>query len=503
MPRIVALEWDSQEARVIVARLPKVRSREPAVVLEHAFDVDLAPRDSGGAVTETPVASRIRAALDSRGIGRGDVLVAIGRGNIELRMLSLPPAPPEELPTLVRFQAQRQFSQVADDWPLDFLPMGEESSGSQRVLAAALPPQTMRQIIETCAAADLKVTRLTLRAAEAGWLLSRQRQLLERGVTLFIDPLADEADLTVVDGEQVAVMRTVKLPEKSSESSLAAALLGEARRTMAAAQNQLGGRQVEQIVLCGANEENEQLAARLGEVLALPVELFQPFAGFELAGDLKRRLPRHPGRYAPLLGMLQAEAESAHPIDFLHPRQPPARQNRKRQLAFAGAAAAILLLLLAGWTWTSLSALDAELRDLQQQRADNLPLVEKAEALRSQQAELDAWGASDIDWLAELREMSADFPPPEVAILAKLQWVAKEAGGEMLFEGGVAGPEVLTRMEAALRDERHPEVAARGGQLNSDNAPYELPFRASLKVEAADVEARLRQRMEAGEEDSP
>ena len=67
---------------------------------------------------------------------------------------------------------------------------------------------------------------------------------------LMVDLLADEADLTVLVNEQVALMRTVRL-SAADDDAQAKALLGEIRRTIAAAQNQLGGRRIEKVILCG------------------------------------------------------------------------------------------------------------------------------------------------------------------------------------------------------------------------------------------------------------
>ncbi len=67
------------------------------------------------------IGRRINEAIAARGIRRGKTLVAVGRANIELKNLTLPPAPPEELPELVRFQAEREFNTLGENWPLDFI----------------------------------------------------------------------------------------------------------------------------------------------------------------------------------------------------------------------------------------------------------------------------------------------------------------------------------------------------------------------------------------------
>ena len=104
MARLLALEWDVKEARVAVAR-----PRSGGMVVEQAFVVPL-PQKDGAAASEAEVGAALGKALAERGLSRMEALVAVGRANIELRFLTTPPAPEDELPDLVRFQALRQFT---------------------------------------------------------------------------------------------------------------------------------------------------------------------------------------------------------------------------------------------------------------------------------------------------------------------------------------------------------------------------------------------------------
>ena len=102
---------------------------------------------------------------------------------------------------------------------------------------------------------------------------------------------------------------------------------------MAAVQNQLGGRKVESIVLCGRTAVHAELARAIETELGMPAELFDPFAGLELAPALQDSPPEHPGRFAPLLGMLLAElSQTGHAIDFLHPRRRAESPSRRRKV---------------------------------------------------------------------------------------------------------------------------------------------------------------------------
>ena len=212
---------------------------------------------------------------------------------------------------------------------LDFVPIDDDPEQARSVLAAAIDPSLIEQINATCHGAGLKARRLILRPCAAASLLARSGDDEDGDqVTLLVDLLVDEADLTVVQGGKVVFLRTARLPaDPLVDEPTRQALLAEIRRTVAAAQNQLGGRRVASIALCGSGEKHTALADFLAEKFGTPTRLFDPFGGIRLAGALKKELPDHPGRFAPLLGALLDELDQTpHAIDF----SIPARLRNRR-----------------------------------------------------------------------------------------------------------------------------------------------------------------------------
>ena len=80
MPRLLALEWNTTEARMVVAL-----ARAGQFVVEQAFSFAFTPPEGEAAATESSIGRQIAAALEARGIRRAETLVAVGRTNIELR----------------------------------------------------------------------------------------------------------------------------------------------------------------------------------------------------------------------------------------------------------------------------------------------------------------------------------------------------------------------------------------------------------------------------------
>ncbi|NQU25106.1 MAG: hypothetical protein HQ567_27790 [Candidatus Nealsonbacteria bacterium] len=481
MPQILALEFNDTEARLVVAA-----SRGDRVVIDHAFSVALLPQGPDEDPAKVSVGGRIAAALAARGIQQSETLVAVGRSSIELRHLALPPAPDAELPEMVHFQAIREFAELADDWLLDFVPMADSPEGGRNVLAAAIGPQPVQQIRKMCEAAALTPRRLLLRPCAAASLLARSRPTAQAKVTLLVDLLPDEADLTVVVDRQVVFLRTARLSgDPLQDASASQALLGEIRRTIAAAQNQLGGQRIESIVLYGSGDSHEELVWSIQGSLAAETECVYPFDGLRLGSELRDALPEHPGRFAPLLGMALAELEqTGQAIDFFDPRRPAPPKSRKQGAAVAIAAVATLVLayfgygiLEKGWVRDDIEALAKEMKHLDEQ-------VIATEKARRAVDELKAWEATDAVWLDELYRLSKEFPVAKKAMVTKMTLSGgsydtdgdgkKEPVPKIRLEGLASSASSIGEVESELR-ELHP-VKGGGSDPDDSNQFYERSF---------------------------
>jgi Tfp pilus assembly PilM family ATPase len=501
MPRLIALEWDDAEARVAVADV-----RRGSMTLEQAFSValpgGLTPNSAAasevvsasGAHDLGAIGRRIGEALLARGVRRSKTLVAVGRANIELKNLTLPPSPPDELPELVRFQAEREFNALGDDWPLDYIPQPGAPGEPQTVLAAAISPELVGEIESTCQAAGVMPERLVLRPCAAASLLSRIHPAEEKKLRLLVDLLADEADLTVLAGDTVVFLRTARLPHELLESDPLRALLPEIRRTIAAVQNRFQGQYITEVFLCGAGDDQEMLVREIGRDLNLPAELFNPLTCCPVSSELQRNPPGQPSRFAPLVGMLLDEsAGGAAVIDFLNPRQKPKKQSQQRKFAVPAIAAATLLFVVIGWTWLRLFFLDGEIAALAQTSNSLDAKVKAAQGLFAEARQIEDWLSGDITWLDELALMSEKAPPAQEVMLTKITHSvpitrANPLGnkgpslrGTVHIDGVARTRGIAEQLQRVLRDGGH-EVTVPSTTQQEDAGKYPWLFNADLKL---------------------
>ena len=453
------------------------------VVIEQAFSIPC-ETDPSAADTAEQIGQRIASELDSRGLGRADAVVAVGRNSIELRQLQLPPAPDEDLPELVRFQATREFNELDDKWLLDFVPIDGSAASARTVLATAIAPAVLRQIETVCQHAGLKMLRLLLRPCEAALLLEGEKSLPRGQVVLLVNTLGVEADLTaVVDGKAV-FLRTTRI---GSDPPPVPALLAEIRLTMAAASNQLGGRKIESIVLCGEQQPDLALARAIEAELAIHVELFDPLGGVKLGPALVESPPKHPGRFAPLVGMLLAELKpSKHAVDFLHPRHRAAVADPRKKWIIAAALAGTLVLAWLIYSRIEHYLLTDSVEILAEKSKALDKEIDRAKKVRTNTAEIAKWADEDVIWLDRLYTLEQSFPAAEDAALGQLTTNSGPHGGQMELKGWVRRQtDDLTRLAEGVR--AHGEkLVIKSSREDHSMPPYSCSFEASVLAEKSE-----------------
>lgn len=479
MPLLLAIDWDVREARVAAGTL-----RGKRLKIEHLFTVAWP-----GASTFDPQATPTRAAalqeeLRRRGLGKGEAIVAVGRTAVELKQLTLPPAPDEELPDMVRFVAQREFHALGPDDVLDFVPAPAAAGEGRSVLAATIDAATMSQVTQVCEQAGLKLRRLVLRPAATASLALR-RLPTDEVARLLVEPATDEAEVTALVGPNIVLLRSARMPGEVASPEYARALTSELRRTIASVHHQWPERRVELIELCLSTDDAPATAKKLADELSVAVDVVDPWQPLpesleNAAGDDAKH-----GRFAAVLGMAADEAQVLRPrFDFANPRRPAPPPNRRRQLVSGAFAATVVV----GGLWLAalmrLNGLDEEIATLRSRSAGLDAPVKAAAQIQKQVAELERWQQSDVLWLAEFERLSKVAPSAEKLQLTQLRFAAEPQGGEAQLTGIVSDADVVDEFERAVRDPQH-AIEGKGRQHDSQSSKYPWRFKSDVVVKTA------------------
>ena len=480
MPRYVALDWDDQQIRAIFANL-----QGDSITIDDALtlSIDTAKSsDNLAALVET-----IRETVSDHRYRAAEALITIRRADVELRLLSLPTVPDEELPDIVRFQALRDFSEISEDWPIDYLRVSE-APGEMTVLAATVPKDRVDRFSAITEKAELKAKSVILRPCAAGSLVNHQTSIKQEHIQLMVDEFGTGLELTVLKDKVATFIRTVQRPTGPSRVNL---LAGEIRRTIVAAQNQMGGERVEQVIVFGAGPDHEAACKQLEERLDLTVTSIDPFEDLKLIRKSRSETIEEPGLFAAALGLLVNQNDpGAAVLDFLNPRKVEEPKS-KRPVAIASiAGAASVLLLLAAGCWWYLSSLDQQILELQRSSQGLRKNVETAEARISEYKSVQEWMRGDINWLDEMRDISTELPPPDQAKVREFRAnISPSGNGLIVLEGIVDNQQTISTVERNLRDERH-RVRGEGGLFEEQDDKYPWRFKETIVVETTPMKTK-------------
>lgn len=474
MVRKLAIDWDEVELRLVTANCSgsSVKVTDAAVI----------PVEDGKNVIET-----LREAIEQRGLEHTETLIAIGRGKAELRELQLPPVPEEELPDMVRFQAIRNFASAGDSATVDYLVTNREETGFG-LIAAAVGPESLNEVRETCAAADLSMKRVSLRPLSAAALYLINHDSSSTNDTVLIDLLANDAEIVIAREGRVIFVRTVRMP--ATEATRGKALAGELRRSLVAC-GSTGS--LERVVLWGRESVHTDDVEMLAEAAGTKVDVLDPFDVVGTDAKVKAGLPEHVGRLAPLVGLLAAdEGAPDRLIDFLNPRQRIEEKVSPYRTAMMAAVPAAVVLLIGYLVYSQLKGLDDEIARLKSENAAMKPAVDAALVSIGRTNTVDEFLDGDVNWLDEVRRLATKMPPSDKLIVQSINGTsnAREGGGELTVLGVVTDAGVIDEFEDLLRDDDHAVAGDGGSQLETQDG-YRWEFDESITVSGESIrEAR-------------
>ncbi len=310
----------------------------------------------------------LREALSSAGIVEKSVSVGLPRRLVTLRQVQLPHAPPDQLRSMVAFEAQQYILFSIDEVILDYFvvpdaPGSGYGDDMTTVMLAAAQRSIVGEIITSCERAGLSVKRLTVSA-----LALAENAALETEPTAILDIEPGEVDVAMVSQRRLLFTRASTLePSSFTSEGAGQRLADEISRSLTAYSNEFRSLPLQQILLAGSAEQEIQvLEASLPDLLELPVR------------RLRTRIvdTNEAGAYATAVGIaLQSRTDGIGQINLIpRDREEKRAASAKRQTRLAGAAAGVLV-LGAGLLWLQAASAKAQKQALLTRQA-NLDLQE-------------------------------------------------------------------------------------------------------------------------------
>lgn len=372
------------------------------------------------------------------GLPRGRLVLAVARGDIVLKQLTLPgnaEATDAEIAGVVRLQMLRQLTMPLEGAVIDYAPVTEGGEGGGKwVQAGAMPAERVRWWREVAKAAGLKLKRIGLRCFGAAALLGELSQR-KAGPMLGVAVGSGSAEFVVVDDGQMSLARAADLARPASRAEIDAfadRVAVEARRTWMSYRGTRPGPVGPGVVVLGEGELARRVAERCAASLEAPGETL----GVPGMVTMPSHMPESErGSVAPLVGLLLEQVVGRETLDFANPRKLPDVAAKRRQMVMA---AVLGLIVLGGGAYVMgmrrLEGMRGELAALRGREAKLRRDLEQAQVESARVGHAEAWEHASVDWMAHLRRLGEELPDPRVARLN--QWRGRMAGEAVFTPSG-------------------------------------------------------------------
>jgi Tfp pilus assembly PilM family ATPase len=412
----LAIEFNADHM-LVVATTSSSREFEIANAVEIPVDADATAEEIGG---------KLKVAVEQHNWSRHEAIVVLSRAQSELREMTVPPAPDDELPDMVKFKARSDFASLNENWLLDYVPLSHDVNVPRKVLASAISPKVADRARSVVELAGLKLKQLVLRPYATLDLL--RTRFKSSDCRLIIDPNCNSIDLTIVEGKKLVATRTVRVPDSFNDNERANQLISEVRRTLASSKRSMGGKKIVEVILCDDPTTNKHLSGDLTKRLELPVSFIDPFKESNLSGVSRVSNVDRPYLFTSVLGSMSQMAAGDRPeIDFVNPRRPAVKEVNRDRYYLYGGLAALAALMMVFFAWWTLSSQSSRIENLKQQASDARKLnqgngiVPPVDETLAVVGKIDKWKKADVNWLDELDELSKRYLTADETIVASFE----------------------------------------------------------------------------------
>lgn len=485
MSNQLVLDWDEKTVRVFAFSERGGSARPRAVAM-----ADL-PSDD---VTVDTLASALEPLIAPHRSSKSTAIVIVGGGDVQFRLMRLPPAPVDELPEMVAMRAISEFPSTDEQGTIDFFPFEQKPDHPQQVLAARLASKSEATARKVCERLGLAVSHILPRGSTRAWLAMHERPACKTGSHVIVSMRGGEIDLVGTYEGAPAVVRGVRVSTSGEPESTAGFVTRELRRTQAALISEVGGAKVDAIHWIVGDEWDLHLAELASKNLDQPIDTLD-VRTTEITSDADLDWPEGAAAFGALLGAAGSVASRTVALDFHAPRKKIEKESPKRTIALA-AAAAVLVACGVGWLmYDRVAAIERETEDLVKRRTEIEQQVEQLQDEVNRSEHVDEWLATDVNWLDELDRLALALRPKPVSdkefdeksdVLlvsfdAKAQRGRNSKGGRIDLKGALRQDKALAAIETRLRDATH-QVEAGVTNQGGRKSPYTHTFNTDILV---------------------
>ncbi|GAB4148291.1 MAG: hypothetical protein Tsb009_21970 [Planctomycetaceae bacterium] len=425
MADFLALDWDSRHLSGLHAQVNKDKVR-----IKNFFSLLWPDEDSPNADSSSPDDSNkgewLSAQLKELKISASRVLVCLPREAAVVRQLEVPNIPDEELPDIVRLQAETKMSSSLDRQLLDFLPLPKrEGATTREVLITTIPRELSNSIRKTVEAAGLELVSIGLSPVAMTELVSRvesSQSMNSSGASLVLARHNRRLEISLVCEGQLLFTHSAELAGESESQDIQLAL-AEVSRSFIALERSLAGQQLARAWVIGDKNRNAALCEALNGRLSCSVHTLEPVTDLKVSIDANAT-NANAAQFAGPLGMLLSTGNATVPtVDFLNPRKAIKRIDRKtlRLRVIAGVVAS-LFVAVGVFLFMYNKSLANDLNQKNQELAKTRNLIRASKPTLDSAGILGKWDQRNLVWPEQLRELKKALPGTDRIYLTEIHF---------------------------------------------------------------------------------
>lgn len=425
-------------------------------------------------------------AASQMGLGKSDVTVVASREIVELRTVSVPKMDADELPDVIRFQAQRQLANMGDNWIVDYVMLPTEPGQEmQTALVGAVSPARLNEINAACGAANLQVSRISLKPIDIARYAIQAGDLSSSGASMVLCLSEQDADLLILKNGHVVLVRGTKLP--SDKSDLGKVVGGEMRRSLMAASKSIGGSQIEHVLVIATGALAHTLEPVIAEIVDAKVTTLDPSGllakGLEDANEL---IHSDGNRLAAIAGAsLYTPSDKKTSLDFKDPKKRPPKKNKTSLYILAAAASLLLIGAGVSWWYSTTAGLDQELALLKQNIKDNEEVVDVNKKKLAKFQAIEGFLDNSPNFLHELSVVAQKIPASDKVIFGAPLFRVQRNGAEIRVPVNADSAATISEMEDSLRDDTHSVLGSENKQSPRPTPLYKYESVETILVQKA------------------
>jgi Tfp pilus assembly PilM family ATPase len=429
----------------------------------------------------------LKEAIQREGISAREVLVSLPREEVVVRQIDVPDVPEEELPALVRMQAETRSTSSMNDMLLDFLPLPPaHDSTSRQVLIVTIAKQRLDRIRQLITAAELELSSVGISPVAASELVARAEAQLGTArdeSTLVVSQSRQRVEISLTRDDHLIFSHSAQLAGHEAEADNLSTL-AEVRRSLGALTRYDATLNVTRAWVVGTTEETESLRKILQERLDCAVSVLEPLSDVAIRCESAEM----PANQAPLCGpigmLLSTSKATVAIVDLLHPRKPVVRPDRRRlKIGLVAGAAVIALVVAYGTTLWQSRVIDRDIKSANETLAKLDELIKRAQPTVTIATAIDEWDQRDVDFLSQITHLNRMLPGTDRILLEQLRFnsLVGEEIAQIQADGLARTREDVESLYQRLADKKY-RVRTHGIQSTDQDQDYPVRFMLDLGI---------------------